>query len=690
MLIALKRIPLFRLLIPFLGGLIGSAFLIEWIEVSIDMVWPIAGFTLLIIILLVLFRKTDYTLRWTFGALINFGFVGLGAITTMINSPELHSHSLVHDDGSEKEWLLEVEEEPIEKERSIKLSVNAISVEHSGISGKAFIYLEKSNSAKALKNGDQLLVSTSLNPITTPGNPHEFNYARYLRFHGVFKQAYLTTDKWIEIDERDGLNVLGSIADLRSVLIKKLDRNIFNENERAIIAALTLGYKQELDPETTRAFAGAGAMHVLAVSGLHVGILYAMIMMLFGFLTKVKHGDFIRAILVITLLISYAALTGMSASVFRASTMFSFVAWAQASKRYSNIYNTLTASVFLLLLFDPYLIMQVGFQLSYAAVLGIVFIHPWLFSQIVVKNRFLDAAWNITCVSIAAQVATFPLGLLYFHQFPNYFLFSNWVVIPLATMIMYVGMAFFGLGWIPLLKEPLAIALKWLAWLLNEFVILVESLPFSMLQGIDITVAETVMIYALLISIFILIMERHFRLIYLTLTSLTLLLLFQIHESLDQQNQKALIIYNARKGFAMDLISGNDHLFIANSKLIRDKNAMLFHVEHNWWARGLNEPKVLAIDSTEFSNRGHLFKYGGETIWLAPMKVDSTPKMDLDRIIVSSREKNDWNSILETVKPIQVVVGQNLKYKELKRLINTCELRQIELYQCKELGPLIL
>lgn len=690
MLTALKRIPLFRLLIPFLSGLIGAAFLIEWIEVSIGLVWPIAAVTLLILSLLILFRKSDYTFRWTFGALVNLGFAGLGALTTMINSPELYPHSLVNDDGNQKEWSLEIEEEPIEKERSIKLSVNAIRVDSSEISGKAFIYLEKSDAAKSLRNGDRLLVFASLNPISTPGNPHEFNYSRYLRFHGVFRQAYVTSDKWIQAGERDGLNLLGSIADLRTILIKKLDRKIFNEKERAIIAALTLGYKQELDPETTRAFAGAGAMHVLAVSGLHVGILYTMIMMLFGFLKKVKHGDFIRAILVIALLLSYAALTGMSASVFRASTMFSFVAWAQASKRYSNIYNTLTASAFLLLLFDPYLIMQVGFQLSYAAVLGIVFIHPWLFSQLVVKNRFLDWAWNITCVSIAAQLATFPLGLLYFHQFPNYFLFSNWIVIPLATIIMYVGMAFFGAGWIPFLKEPLAMALKWLAWSLNEFVILIESLPFSMLQGIDITVMETILIYTVIISIFVLIMERQFRLIYLTFTGLALLIVIQVHESIEQQKQEGLIVYNARKDFALDLIAGNDHLFFSSSKLLRDKNAMLFHVEHNWWARGLNDPKIMAIDSTQFSGHGYLIKSSGETIWLSPTAIDSIPNVDVDRIIVTGSEKNDWKSILEIIRPYQIVVDQNVKYRELNRLSQACEERNIELHHCNKSGPLIL
>lgn len=689
MLSYIKRIPLLRLLLPFIGGLIGCAFLIELVPIKVGLVWWVLAALALVIILMIVFKRASFSQRWGFGALVNLAFVAIGGLSILINSPELYPNSLVHDDGNEKVWLIEIEEEPVEKVRSVKLIVHAIRVDSSNVSGKAFIYLEKTEAAKTLQNGDKLLIKASLNPISTPGNPHEFNYPRYLRFHGVFRQAYLTTEHWLWVGGRDGFDLLASIAGFRMVLLNRLDSSIFSVQERAIVAALTLGYKEELDPETTRAFSGAGAMHVLAVSGLHVGILYAMIMGMFTFLTRIKNGDMIRAILVITLLISYAMLTGMSASVFRASTMFSFVAWAKASKRYSNIYNTLTASAFVLLLLDPYLIMQVGFQLSYAAVIGIVFLHPKLFSLLVIKNRMLDSLWNITCVSLAAQIATFPLGLLYFHQFPNYFLFSNWVVIPLATFIMYAGMGLFTLGWIPFLTMPLCMILKWLALGLNEFVNLVRELPFSMLQGIDISAVETVLIYCVIASFALLTANRNFKFTYLMLGSISVLFFLQISETISQEQQQNLLVYNVRKGFALDLVSGKDHLFVADERIVKDKNSMLFHVEHNWWAMGLGPYKRLDSISMGHQNTGVLFEINQNLVWLPPSIIDSIPSIAVDLLVIRDSEGTDWGSVLSTICVNQIVIGQNLGYLDVKKIRGLCEQKDIRLHDCRQSGPFI-
>ena len=689
MLTAIKRVPLLRLLLPFLVGLVGCAFLVEIVEIQPE--WMLYGCVVLAIsiLALVFLRRMRYSERWVFGLLLNVMFIGFGAATVLVHSSELFGHSLINDDGTEKEWLISIAEQPVEKARSVKLVVDAIDANNPELSGKALVYLERSDSALSLKTGDRLLIRSKLNPISTPGNPHEFNYPRYLRFHGIFRQAYVKTEQWVRLQKGSGFNFWQEMSKLRAVLLRQLDSRLFEDQQRAIIAALTLGDKQELDPETTRAVAGAGAMHVLAVSGLHVGILYTMIMMAFSFLSKVKNGDMIRAIIVVALLVSYAALTGMSASVFRAATMFSFVAWAKASKRYSNIYNTLTASAFVLLIVDPYLIMQVGFQLSYAAVLGIVFIHPWLFSKLVFKNRMLDWIWNITCVSIAAQITTFPLGLLYFHQFPNYFLFSNWVVIPLATMIMYAGMVFFGFGWIDPLTEPLAFVLKWLAKALNEFVQLVETLPFSMLQGIDISVFETIMIYGLIVSFLLLMMEQRFRWVYITIGSLVLLQVSQLKETYQQHSQQELIVYNIRKGFAMDLILGDEHIFLADQQLLNDKNAMLFHVEHHWWALGLSEPRVQTTDSDQ-EGMGMLFDWSGERVWIPSVNPQMLPSEPVHRIIICSTEPHNWKPILHRLKPNEIVVGQQMSYTHIKKLSSICTELGIELTKVRDTGPVIL
>ncbi len=219
---------------------------------------------------------------------------------------------------------------------------------------------------------------------------------------------------------------------------------------------------------------------------------------------------------------------------------------------------------------------------------------------------------------------------------------------------------------------------------------MVEALPLSMVQGIDISVFETILIYTVIISFFVLLMDREFGLIHLTLSAVAIFLGFQIYESIDQQNQEKLIVYNVRKGFAMDVISGTDHFFSANDKLLDDKNSMLFHVEHNWWALGLQTRTTDTIASHNAGRLGSLFKYKGENIWLSPVNIDSIPIVQIDRLVIGASSNNDWNAILDSTKPRQVLVGQNITYHELKEIRAACKATQIDLRECKVSGPLIL
>lgn len=150
----------------------------------------------------------------------------------------------------------------------------------------------------------------------------------------------------------------------------------------------------------------------------------------------------IKLLILLLCLWSYAFITSLSPSVMRAVTMFSFIAIANVMQRQTNIYNTLAASAFLLLILEPNMVFEVGFQLSYLAVLGIVSIYPIVYPLFVFKSKWTDTLWQLNCVSIAALIATFPLGIFYFHQFPNYFLVANILVLPLIPFIIYFGLSF--------------------------------------------------------------------------------------------------------------------------------------------------------------------------------------------------------------------------------------------------------
>jgi competence protein ComEC len=394
-------------------------------------------------------------------------------------------------------------------------------------------------------------------------------------------------------------SVKGWFLSIRSKFIEKLKEAKLSGNELAVASALILGYRSDLDKELMTAYAGAGATHVLAVSGLHVGIVYVILNFLLKFLNRYRYGRIIRTIILVLLLFSYAALTGLSASVFRAATMFSFVAIGSAFNRNTNIFNTLAASAFCLILYEPMIIMQVGFQLSYTAVIGIVLIQPRLFKLYTFKNQLLDWAWSITCVSVAAQIATFPLGLLYFHQFPNLFLISNLLVIPAAAAILYLGFSLFIFSfWNPALLY-FGFLLKTLISSLNQVVVWIEKVPYAVLSGIDISTLESLIIYLIIAGILVFIIQEKRKGLYAGLSLACAFMILQIGEVYTQRNQRFITLYNVKGEAAVALVNGTEVTFLSSQKLWENEQSMLFHVRHHWWNKGVETERFVELnDST--------------------------------------------------------------------------------------------
>src|SRR5690606_19594565 len=235
-----------------------------------------------------------------------------------------------------------------------------------------------------------------------------------------------------------GNPVLGYALSLRQRMVEKLDRSFQDTDALAIASALVLGYQNQISQETLDTFSITGTIHVLSVSGLHVGIVFVVFSSLL-FWMKNKKWKIIKAMILICLIWGYALITGLSSSVLRASIMISFGIIAFSFSRKGNIYNIIAASAFFLLLYNPHFISGIGFKLSYLAVLGIVFLYPKINTFFNIKNRFLSAIWSSSAISIAAQIATFPLVLYYFHFFPVYFLPANVLIILPASFVVYLG-----------------------------------------------------------------------------------------------------------------------------------------------------------------------------------------------------------------------------------------------------------
>jgi competence protein ComEC len=261
--------------------------------------------------------------------------------------------------------------------------------------------------------------------------------------------------------------------------------------------------------------------------------------------------------------------------------MFSFVALAKPGGHRTNIYNTLAASAFLILWYDPFFIMSVGFQLSYLAVLGIVYIQPGLYHLWNPSNRILDEIWKVTCVSVAAQVATFSLGLLYFHQFPNYFLVSNLFAIPGSFGILVLGLATLAASFLSPVASTLGLLLEWIIKALNAIMFIMEDLPFIRVENVYITPLQCWILIGLLLAVLLLHHTRKFVWVKMICFLGVIFSGLQWYHYHRDVNIRQLTVYNIAGHTAVDLIENGKAYFIADSSLRTLAQKVDFHVSSN-------------------------------------------------------------------------------------------------------------
>lgn len=480
------------------------------------------------------------------------------------------------------------------------------------ISGIIHLYVRKDSTyEKNFKYGDQLIVSGKLFPVSPPGNPHEFNFQQYLSYQKIYAHAFVKRTEIKKAGNKPPNRIFQYAYNIQGEASKIIDEHISQPRENGIAKALLLGIKDHLDNEIKKSYSAAGAMHVLAVSGLHVGIVFMFIHFLLGKMKKTQLGRILFGLIAIIFIWIYAVITGLSPSVLRAATMFSIVALGEINSVKGNIYNSLGLAAFILLLFDPYLIYSVGFQLSFSAVFGIVYLQKKIYRLVEFNHWLFDKAWAITCVSIAAQMATFPLTAFYFHQFPTYFLVSNLVVIPAATL-MLVG------GLLMLLIDPIVYSLSdfigyllsKLIWIVNESVSLVQSLPNSLIEWIYLDLTGLVLTYCIVIFLIWGLHHKSFKTLLIGVTVFFGFLTAKFFGHYHQSQEERIVIYEVKHQLAIDHIKGHKSTLFVDA--VEDLELLAFQINPNRMALGL-DPISKSIQSINQSNQFTIeppFTYG--------------------------------------------------------------------------------
>jgi competence protein ComEC len=327
----------------------------------------------------------------------------------------------------EQAILVKINEPLTEKEKTFKTIIAVKRIvsekEKHSVYGDILVYFKKGNKASNLKYGDIIWIKKPLQKIANSGNPGSFNNQQYQAFQQIYDQVYLTENDYVVTNKNEGNKLRKTVYALRDITLNVLRQNLSNKNGILGIAeALLIGYKNDLDSNLTQAYSKAGVVHIIAISGLHLGLIYGLLLWLLNRIPYVHKNEWIKALILLSCLWMFSLMTGASASVMRSAVMFTCIVFGNVLNRKASIYNSLAASAFLLLCYNPYLVWDVGFQLSYLAIIGIVWLQKPIQNLISPNNIIIKKIWEMSSITIAAQIITFPICIYYFHQFViNYY-----------------------------------------------------------------------------------------------------------------------------------------------------------------------------------------------------------------------------------------------------------------------------
>ena len=532
----IRKSPFLRILLPFLAGIIVALYFppLHIVVVCMDLVSVI----LLLPALFVFSKK--YSQEWLSGISVNVALFSLGISVFYLHSEELSACVTCQPaEYTECEVLDQVTAKP-------HSYYSRLAIRDSNTTETINAYFEKDSLSATLEPGEIILAKINPAGIEGPRNPYEFNYARYCRFNGITRQAYIRKIQWVKTG-RTSLDFRTFFLRIRKSLIGKYQMYQISGDDLGILSALTFGYTGDVSRDVLNSFSATGTVHILSVSGLHVGIVYILLGFIFGWLGRLRNGDRFKVVAVIAGVWFYAALAGFIPAVTRAAVMFSFVEAGKLFRRSMNPMNSLAASAFFILVTNPFAVTDIGFQLSYLAVGGIFIIYKPLYNLYIPKYPVADKIWALLCVSFAAQLATFPLSMYYFHNFPILFLVTNLLIVPYSSVILYAALFFLPLSFIPVAGRWCALLLQYSVAGLRMVTEWLSRLSCSHVSSLNITLAEMILLYLLFILLILFFLKKRYA--YLR-NSLLVLLVFVLYHFTDRiiSGRRAFVTVYSVKG----------------------------------------------------------------------------------------------------------------------------------------------
>ncbi len=686
-----KSAPFIRLLLPLVAGI-----LLQWyLQISIEFIITASiSFTAANLLVYLLPFSLRFKLPFLQGLLINLLLITFGLLLTWQKDTR-HSGEWFGNYYQHSDYLaIRINEPLVEKTKSFKADgVVKYLIRGDSIikcKGKILLYFSKDSTAPPLHYGDIILISKKLQGIKNSGNPGAFNYQRYAAFQQVFHNVFLKENDWVKTDDKNPDRFRQFIFTTRENILSILRKNVSSsKDELGIAQALLIGYTNDLDKDLVQAYSNTGVVHIIAISGMHLGLIYVLLLWIFKRLPAINRSKILQVLLVLGCLWLFALLTGASASVVRAAVMFTFITVGSTFQKQSSIYNSLAASAFVMLCYNPYFLWDVGFQLSYLAVVGIIIFQKPVYNWFYIKNKWIDKAWKLAAISIAAQILTFPVCIYYFHQFPNLFLLTNIIAVPLSSIILYAEIALVSLAAVPGLGFILGKIVAILVAAMNGIILWINQFPFTVWDKIPSTVLSTWLLYVVVVSVSAWLLNKNKSAFIISLCSLLAFVVVQANFKWQIYQQQKLIVYNVPQHQAIDFIEGNNYHFKGDSVLLEDGMLQNFHLKPGRIALQLTKPSVRLNNLAQVNN---FYQLNEKKILVIdrPLQFESiSQKTDIDIIIISRGPKIYIASLAAVFNCKQYIFDASNSLWKIDKWQKECEELHLRSYSVQEQGAFV-
>ena len=679
--------PFLRLILPLMAGII-----VQWYLPFSFPLLLVSGclFVCTTILYSFLPDKRKFQFSGINGLLIHLLIFITGACLTWVKDIRHDNAWIGQFPTSENYKIVRLLEPLVEKQNTYKAlaEVESISAGHKQqkAAGKIIVYFRKDSLVQRLGYGTQILFKKPLQQIKNSGNPGSFNYKQYCLLQGITYQVYLTTAE-LEILRQKNTNPINAfLFNTRETVVNIIRKFIPGVKEQGLAEALLIGYKDDLDKNLVQSYANTGVVHIIAISGLHLGLIYWLLLSLTRPLRKKKTLTGLRFFIIISSLWIFSLLAGAGPSVLRSAVMFSCIAFGEVLNRKSSIYNTLALSAFILLIWNPYWLWDVGFQLSYSAVLSIVIFFRPIYNWFYFENNVKDWLWKLNAVTLAAQVLTLPISIYHFHQFPVLFLFANLLAVPLSSLIVIGEIILVAISFI----NPLARLVGWLLqemiMFMNFYVARLNDVPFAVWNNLSISIVQTLFLLGFISSLGYWLMEKNKKAIWPALICFAGFVALRSVAFTKAYNQKELIVYNVPKHQAIDIIDGRKFLFLGDEELQEDDFIRNFHLQPSRILHRMELSGSLpqTIKKFQFQNRAILL-IDSTTNFKA---IGNKPLVEV--VILSKNPKLYINNLNNAFNIKQVVIDGSVPAWKANLWQKDCDFLKLACHDVNEKGAFVM